>query len=286
MENQNNHTPAVPQNEKPASSPVVLYSADTTAKEPHPHHHAKPAKQESLVRTLFSLAFWFSLFFAVIFIVSNYSAFLSIGSYYISSWRGETSSQENYLNRKAEEQQAKLDTEAELLKNASAQEIASRLPTLSFEITPPDNRLIIPKISKNVPILEVDPKLLENRQWEDLENQIQDVLHDGIVHYPHTAKPYQKGNMFITGHSSYYAWDDGGYKDVFALLSVLEVDDTFTIYYEGKRYDYVVTEKQVVKPDEVEVLRQKNGYTVSVMTCYPTGTNLRRLVVTGTRVEN
>lgn len=163
-------------------------------------------------------------------------------------------------------------------------------PTLSpdpteLSVNPPDNRIMIPKIGQNIPIKEIEPTNLLQQNWHGLEEDIQNGLKDGVVHYPGTALPGQRGNVFITGHSSYYLWDPGRYKDVFALLHELALGDTITVFYNENRYDYKVTEIKVVHPNEVNVLQQTDDKRITLMTCTPIGTALNRLIVIAEQVE-
>ena len=147
-------------------------------------------------------------------------------------------------------------------------------------IAPTDNRLIIPKLGKSVPLVEMTTDNIEGENWTDLEKQIQQGLQKGVVHYPGTARPGQNGNFFITGHSSYYPWDPGQFKDVFALLGKLDPGDRFYVYYDQMRYEYAIYDKFEVQPDNVEVLKQPNDKKMAtLMTCTPVGTALRRLII-------
>lgn len=134
-----------------------------------------------------------------------------------------------------------------------------------------ESELSIPKIKVNqVPIIwnsDPDEKVM-------LAN-----LRNGVVHYKSTALPGAGGNTFITGHSSYYWWDKGGYKTVFVLLDKLENDDIVGLKYNGQLYLYQVYDKKVVNPDQVEVTAPTKEPILSLMTCVPIGTNLKRLVV-------
>jgi len=153
-------------------------------------------------------------------------------------------------------------------------------------ITPPDRRIIIPKIAKNIPILEVDPINLENGKFSDFEADVQKMLKDGVVHYPGTAEPGQNGNVFITGHSSYYPWDNGKYKDVFAALHNLEEGDEYFVFDKGKKYKYIITTRKVVPPSDVSVLDQDyTKKTSTLMTCTPVGTAKNRLILQSELVE-
>jgi LPXTG-site transpeptidase (sortase) family protein len=163
---------------------------------------------------------------------------------------------------------------------ADKKETRKTFQWLDFSIAPTDNRIIIPKLGKSIPIVEMSTEHIEGENWSDLEKQIQSGLQQGVVHYPGTAEPGQFGNVFVTGHSSYYPWDPGQFKDVFALLSQLEPGDRFVLYYDQIRYEYKIYNKMEVQPDNVSVLEQpKDKKIATLMTCTPVGTALRRLII-------
>ncbi|MBN2585251.1 sortase [Patescibacteria group bacterium] len=136
---------------------------------------------------------------------------------------------------------------------------------------PQDTRLVIPKINVDAPIV-----MVESTNNKD----ILESLSSGVAHYAGTALPGQVGNMFITGHSSYYWWRGGDYNHVFALLEQVKANDLIYVYYKGGEYVYRSSGSKVVTPKETSVLKQTPTPTLSIMTCVPVGTNLRRLIVT------
>ncbi len=147
-----------------------------------------------------------------------------------------------------------------------------------MSVFPSDNRLVIPRIGKNVPLIKVP----SHRNWKQLESGIQKGLQNGVVVHPVSHDPGNFGNFFLTGHSSYYAWDKGRFKDVFALLHEVNAGDTVDIYWEGKKYSYKMKEKKVVSPTAVEILKQpKDEKQITLMTCTPIGTNTNRLILVG-----
>jgi len=52
---------------------------------------------------------------------------------------------------------------------------------------PYENRIVIPKIGKNIPLIDVKEKFVESKEM--LDNILMKELEDGIVRYPGTAKP-------------------------------------------------------------------------------------------------
>lgn len=168
----------------------------------------------------------------------------------------------------------------ELLPMASTSEQSiTQIPPLNLDIAPPDDRIIIPRINKNVPVVAVSTENLIKRDWQALESDIQGALQDGVVHYPGTAQAGETGNVVLTGHSSYFPWDPGRFKDVFALLHEIVVGDELIVYHDQKPFRYRVYKTQVVTPDQIEVLTQEGEDRLTLITCTPVGTNLKRLIV-------
>lgn len=179
-----------------------------------------------------------------------------------------------------EEITGEVEIDESLLLPVLEDETSKQYEWLDFPVAPTDNRLVIPKLGKSIPIVGMGTEHIEGENWTELENQIQGALQDGVVHYPGTAEPGQNGNVFITGHSSYYAWDPGQFKDVFALLGQLEIGDEYYVYYDQKKFTYRIFEKLIVEPTDVSVLNQPTDKKIStLMTCYPVGTTRSRLVI-------
>jgi sortase A len=119
-----------------------------------------------------------------------------------------------------------------------------------------------------------------------LNNIFMKELENGVIRYPGSAKPGQKWNSFIFGHSSNFPWIKWDYNDVFALLDNVEFDDEVIIYYNQKKYKYIIREKNVISPGQTGVLKRNNNKSeITLMTCWPIGTTLNRLIVTGELIE-
>ncbi|MBU0981115.1 sortase [Patescibacteria group bacterium] len=152
---------------------------------------------------------------------------------------------------------------------------------LQMAVASYENRLRIPAIDVNVPMMqpELGLEALKSNDWNELEKEIQDSLLQGAVLYPGTAAPGTKGNTFITGHSSNVFWEPSPYNTLFALLPKIKEGDDIYVTYNQTEYHYKVTSKREVSPKDVGILAQGNGYNLTLMTCTPVGTNLKRLVV-------
>lgn len=124
--------------------------------------------------------------------------------------------------------------------------------SLSLEITPYEDRILIPKIGKNIPLVNVEHFDASNSQeWHKI---FMKELEKGIIKYPGSADPGKEGNSFIFGHSSNYPWAKGDYNNVFALLNELTAGDEIIVFFKQRKYVYVVREKNIVKPGHVSSL--------------------------------
>jgi LPXTG-site transpeptidase (sortase) family protein len=218
------------------------------------------------------------MIFAVSFLLLNFTAYKQI---LVSALEPEVQAKaEKVLQVSTGTSEKQVDSSKLLPVLPDKKQTRKSFAWLDFSIAPTDNRIVIPKLGKSVPIVEMSTEHIEGENWSDLEKQIQNGLQQGVVHYPGTAKPGQFGNAFITGHSSYYPWDPGKFKDVFALLNQLSPGDTFVVYYDQLRYEYKIYNKMEVQPDNVSVLEQpKDKKIATLMTCTPVGTALRRLII-------
>lgn len=108
-----------------------------------------------------------------------------------------------------------------------------------------------------------------------------DDLSKSLIHYEGTALPGRPGNAVIFGHSTlpqFFRPDN--YLTIFSKLPTLKKGDKIIVNYDGITYTFSVEEMFEVKPTDIQVLEQKySGSYVTLITCVPPGTYLRRLVV-------
>jgi len=142
----------------------------------------------------------------------------------------------------------------------------------------PESKIIIPKINLEVPIVYG----LNSIEEEDVQNG----LEDGVVHYAASPEPGENGNSVIVGHSSNNILNSGKYKFAFVLLKRLEIEDTFFVNKDGVRYTYKIYEKKIVTPDEVSVLGPADrDNTITLITCDPPGTSINRLIIVAEQIS-
>ncbi len=225
----------------------------------------------------------FSVLFAALFVSLNYQSFWQIIQTRLDPLQEIRAETSGGAGTTAELREKLL--RSPMLTTAGSQNEGSLLSFLP-PVGPPENRLIIPKLNLNVPIVVPTYEALLREDWTQVETDIQQSLEQGVVHYPGTAKPGQAGNFFVTGHSSYYPWAPGNYKTVFARLHMLSEGDDYWVYYGGDKHRYVVASIAEVKPSNVDVLDQPANRRLStLMTCTPVGTTLRRLIIQAEEVD-
>jgi len=120
-------------------------------------------------------------------------------------------------------------------------------------------------------------------QSEDAKQSLKD-LESGLSHFPKSAAPGEKGNVIISGHSSNYVWAKGDFNYIFKNLNDLEVGDIVnikTIQQNGKTifYKYKISEKFVTVPDDEKIFANPDAPVLTLSTCWPLGTNFKRLIV-------
>ena len=125
----------------------------------------------------------------------------------------------------------------------------------------------IPKINVNLPIYH---------------GTGEDVLSVGVGHLEGSSLPVGGFNTHcvLTGHRGLPN------SKLFTRLDELEKGDLFYIRTGDRIADYLVSEIQVIRPEDVGGLSvQTEKDMVSLITCTPYGVNSHRLVVTGERTE-
>lgn len=191
------------------------------------------------------------LIFVLIFVGINYQAiFQKLGYWYQKDYKTNERSTDNSTT-------------------SSQKDLTDNLPNVA------ENHIYIAKISVDAPIT-----------WNvsNDENDVRNALENGAIHLAGTALPGTEGNVFITAHSSNYAWAPGQYKTLFSLLDKLAVGDKIYLRYQSVTYGYKVYGIKIVYPDDTSVLNQSNESILTLMTCTPVGTSLRRLILSSNQI--
>ncbi|MFA5854963.1 MAG: class D sortase [Candidatus Gracilibacteria bacterium] len=249
----------------------------------------KPFKHLKTILSIKSFALTTALFFIALFVITNAAAYSKIAVASIKDFTAssETPTHQQILaadpwNGGKTFESIKEDPLAFATAGTEATQTNDGLPLFGIIPTPYDNRIEIPSLNISAPVIEPDltAASLEDGDFSAIEEQIHETLLKGVVHYPGTAKPGEKGNMFLTGHSSNVFWEMSKYNTVFALLPKIKTGDKIIIYSNQNSFVYTVTEKKEVYPSDTSSLKQTDDFRLTLMTCTPVGTTFRRLIVT------
>ncbi|MBI4185773.1 sortase [Candidatus Berkelbacteria bacterium] len=132
------------------------------------------------------------------------------------------------------------------------------------------NTIYLPSIDIRAPIV-----------WDvPLANTL-DGLARGVVAARESVGPGELGRTFIVGHSSGYWWNSNPWTKVFALLPNTSPGDLVFVKTTDRVFAYKLTEREVVSPSDVQVVRDDSltHNQLALMTCTPVGTTLNRLIV-------
>jgi sortase A len=109
-----------------------------------------------------------------------------------------------------------------------------------------------------------------------IQSESSNALSRGAWIYPFSALPGEKGNTVISGHRFQYFTHR---SNSFYSLSKIQQGDTITVYWENKTLNYTVSEIFEVDPQEVNILEKGNEEKLTLYTCTPLFTTLKRLVI-------
>lgn len=108
-----------------------------------------------------------------------------------------------------------------------------------------------------------------------------DDLKKSLIQYPGTAVPGRYGNAVVFGHSVLpQFFNSKNYATIFSTLPTLRENDEIWVKFNQITYKYVVEQMIEVPPDDISILAQRydDSY-LTLITCVPPGTYLRRLIV-------
>lgn len=135
--------------------------------------------------------------------------------------------------------------------------------------------IVIPKIGASSRVkANVDP---------NNEEEFRRELLTGVAHAKGSVFPGLPGNTYLFAHSTDNWWNVGRYNAVFYLLKELKPGDDIVVFFENRRYNYVVKGSFITDPEDTSLLResQKPGgpQQLILQTCWPPGTAWKRLFV-------
>ena len=113
-------------------------------------------------------------------------------------------------------------------------------------------------------------------------------LKSALIQYPQTALPGQPGSTVIFGHSVLpQFFNPKQYMTIFSTLYRLKTGDEISVTFDNITYKYLVNDIYETLPSDLSVLEQRfDGRYLTLVTCTPPGTYLRRLVIKAQIVAN
>lgn len=139
----------------------------------------------------------------------------------------------------------------------------------------------IPKIGAKTEIVaDVSPV--------DKNEYLQVLKNNKVAHSSYSTLPGRgKGSMtYLFAHSTEQSIQTMRKNSVFYLLGELDKDDKILINYQGEIIEYTVYMKKIVTAKEFEYLTysDSNKEVLILQTCWPIGTNWKRLLVFAQRI--
>ena len=149
----------------------------------------------------------------------------------------------------------------------------------SFNLLPPTNRLVIPAINLDVPLVETTVSNFDNVT----ETTFDPDLENWVVKYPTTPAPWEWWNAFFFGHTSQEYWKNNPYWTVFRRIPQLKQDDKIQIIWDWVLYEYKVLKTVIVKPKDVNNTYvnfwEEGKEYITLMGCYPIWRTDKRMMV-------
>lgn len=136
----------------------------------------------------------------------------------------------------------------------------------------------IPKLSVQAPIVR-GVSLINRAEYDD-------SLKKGVALAKGSADlESSTGNTFLFGHSSNVSFTPTIYDSIFAGLPKLTEGDVLQISVAGRTSSYKVAISKVIGADQIEYLHTDQNRVLTLVTCWPLGTNFKRWVVQASRVD-
>ena len=148
-----------------------------------------------------------------------------------------------------------------------------------------DRLSLAPVVADAITISKIDAKLpIETATTTDVA-KLHALLDSGVVLYPGSALFGQIGQTILLGHSAPAGWPKIKHDTAFSRISELRSGDEILISYSGQLYRYLVVRTQIINKGVDLPGAIKQGKTLLLVTCWPPGRNLRRIVVEAVGAE-
>lgn len=140
----------------------------------------------------------------------------------------------------------------------------------------------------SIPALKIEHSLVTANVASDKKEAYLPILSESIAHYKGTSLPGEDGDVFLYGHSVLpQFFNNKDYLTIFSTLYTIKEGDKVILDYGGTKYTYQVFGKAVIDTKDVDVVNTSGSgmKTLTLMTCTPPGTYLKRLLVQASLVN-
>jgi len=263
-------------------------------------HYIHPPKKRSFWQEIRTFALFFGAVFVIILVFTNFNLFASnfvalfeeeirpvapISTSIVSEDNNISSivdtAQKNDIEIQWLLKNYQQTTDANTLTPSTEETLQSHLMdyNFSFNTVPPVDRIIVPSLGLDVPIVTDENMAPIDFAKADFDKE----LNEWVVKYPTTPEPGEEGNTLLFGHTSYVVWKTNPYGTIFKDLPKLKDSTLIQILRKWKLYEYKVIDLFIVAPKQVSAqymtYQNAGGSYITLMWCYPLGTDNKRIMV-------
>ena len=263
-------------------------------------HYVAPPKKRSFFQEIKTFALFFAAVFVIILVFTNFNLFASnflalfeqeiipikpINTSIVSENNNISSiidtAQKDTIEIQWLLKNYEQTTDVNTISPSSQETLQSHLMdyNFSFNTVPPVNRIIVPSLWLDVPIVTNENMVATDFAKADFDKE----LNEWVVKYPTTPAPGQEGNTLLFGHTSYVIWKTNPYGTIFKDLPKLKNSTLIQILRDGNLYEYKVVDLFIVPPKQVNAqymtYQNAGGSYITLMGCYPLGTDNKRIMV-------
>lgn len=238
-------------------------------------------------KKILKLLFWRTVGnFLILFSLSGIIATFGPSIYYEVSYRVEKIRGIKYSLAPEFQQEANQESELGKLlrKYENEGSIENPKPSLLGDVLANNNeKILIPpsaEFSVVIPKIGASETITANVDPSNKEEYLE-VLVNSIAHAKGTAYPGYGGTTYLFAHSADNFWNIGRYNAVFYLLKDLVAGDEVYVFWQGKKFTYVVYDQKTVEATDVHYVDAAldQGERLILQTCWPPGTDWKRTLI-------
>ncbi|MFA5643385.1 MAG: sortase [Candidatus Paceibacterota bacterium] len=148
-----------------------------------------------------------------------------------------------------------------------------------------DKNFVEKKDSLVIGKISVDAPLVQSPSGSDKD--INSSLEKGVLIFPSSVLPSEKGVTIILGHTAPSGWLKVNFYGLFNHIDKLQKGDEILVYFDNHEYKYTVTRQFLVDPGaklepSSEALTNSENV-LFLSTCWPPETGVKRIIIEASR---